>query len=84
MSEMFGWAGSLLLSVCSIPQAVLSWKQGHSDGISPYMIWLWGAGMFATLLYVISKHDLPLIINYSFNLVAVWSVIAWYKHFPRR
>jgi uncharacterized protein with PQ loop repeat len=82
-AEVFGWAGSFLLSVASIPQAIQSYKQGHSEGLSTAMIWLWGAGMMSAMIYVTSKTDLPLMFNYGFNLVTVWATIAWFKHFPR-
>lgn len=83
-AEIFGWAGSFLLSTCSIPQAIQSWKQGHSEGLSVWMIWLWGAGMASAFIYVAGKSDLPLMFNYGFNLVTVWAVIVWFKYFPRK
>lgn len=82
--EIFGWVGSLLLSVCSIPQAIQCYRQGHANGLSSHMIWLWGAGMFATFFYVLANADLPLTLNYGFNIIFVWSVIARYKFFPRK
>jgi uncharacterized protein with PQ loop repeat len=82
--NIFGWIGSLLLSICSIPQAVQCFRQGHADGMNTSMIWLWGSGMLATFFYVAHQGDIPLMVNYGFNLVTVWAVIAWFKHFPRK
>ncbi len=73
----------MLLLVCSLPQAIMSYRNGHSRGLSGYMIWLWGLGMMFSLIYFIETVQLPAIINYSFNLV-VWGVIAKYYHFPRK
>lgn len=82
--DSFGWAGSILLSICSIPQAIQSYRQGHSEGLSAMMIWLWGLGMASALVYTSNNGDLPLSLNYGFNLVTVWAIIAWYKYFPRK
>ena len=81
--EAFGWIGQMMLLVCSLPQAYMSWKNGHSNGLSRLMIWLWGGGMFFSVFYFIAEAKTPAIINYTFNL-AVWGVIAWYHHFPRK
>ena len=81
--DAFAWIGQLLLLTCSVPQAVMSVKKGHSNGLSGYMIWLWGSGMFFSLIYFIMTLQVPAIINYSFSLL-VWCVIAWYYHFPRK
>jgi uncharacterized protein with PQ loop repeat len=83
MTEVFGWLGSFLLSVCSIPQAIQCYKQGHANGISGWTTALWGAGMASALVYVATRLDWPLIMNYAFNLAFVWSPIAYYKFRPR-
>lgn len=78
-----GWLGSLFLAICGLPQAWLSYKQGHSDGISTSLLVLWGAGEILTLFYVTEKFDWPLIFNYGMNLFSL-GVIAWYKLYPRK
>jgi uncharacterized protein with PQ loop repeat len=83
ITDHFGWIGQMMLLVCSVPQAYMSWKNGNSDGLSKLMIWLWGGGMFFSIFYFISISSIPAIINYCFNM-AVWSIIAWYRYFPRR
>lgn len=85
MIEFIGWLGSMLFAFCGAPQAYQSWKEGHSDGIAPLFILMWGLGEVLTLTYVMLKHgwDLPLITNYVINILFI-AVIAGYKLFPRR
>ena len=80
--DLVGWIGGLMLAICALPQAYTSWKQGHSDGLTWTLLWLWGGGEFVTLVYVIPKQDWPLILNYGINVIAM-SVIMWYKWKPR-
>jgi uncharacterized protein with PQ loop repeat len=80
---ILGWIGSALLLVASVPQAIKSIREGHSDGLSTAMIWMWGIGMFLSLFYFMQLRASPAIMNYAFNML-VWSVIAWYHHFPRK
>lgn len=43
---------------------------------------MWGFGEVLTLAYVFPKMELPLIFNYSANIVFLL-VIGYYKVFPR-
>jgi len=79
--EIIGWIGSLLLAVCALPQAILSYRQKHSEGISHGMLFLWGLGELFVLAYVVWKMDLPLIVNYGANLIMIL-IIGYYKYFP--
>jgi hypothetical protein len=80
--DVYGWIGGLLLAVCAIPQAILSYKKGNAEGVSVIMLLLWLLGEICTLIYVSPKKDWPLIINYSANIVCI-GIICWYKFFPR-
>lgn len=82
MIEIIGWIGSFMLAVCGFPQAWLSWKQGHSNGVSSGLLWLWGGGEILTLGYVIALNSAPLTFNYVCNLISI-SIIVWYKVRPR-
>lgn len=79
--DTMGWIGSVALLICSLPQAVKSVKQGHSEGLSPLMLWLWLIGMVAMLIYFIPLQLWPPVISYAFNLF-VASVIIWFYYFP--
>jgi uncharacterized protein with PQ loop repeat len=80
--ESIGYIGSILLALCGLPQAVLSIKQGNSNGISLLFLLMWTLGELFTIVYIIPKADIPLLINYSSNLVFL-SVIWKYKLKPR-
>lgn len=80
--ELVGWVGGLMLAVCAIPQAFLSYKQGHSNGLAIGMLVAWLLGEVFTLVYVAPKLDWPLIVNYSANIVCL-VIICWYRAFPR-
>jgi uncharacterized protein with PQ loop repeat len=79
---LIGYIGGILLAICGAPQAYLSYKQGHSDGISILFLLMWSLGEIFTLIYIIPKIDIPLLLNYTSNLVFL--LIIWrYKIFRR-
>ena len=81
--EIIGWIGSICFSICAMPQAYISYKQGHSRGISVITLLLWSIGEILTLYYVWNTaFNLPLITNYLFNLSCL-SVIITFRLFPR-
>lgn len=84
MIELIGFVGAFLFAVCAVPQAIQSYKLGHSDGLSALFITLWTSGEVFTLAYVLLKHglDWPLILNYGANLLFL-VVIIRYKLKPR-
>lgn len=82
MIEALGAIGSFAFAVSGLPQAILSFRQKHSRGISGWLLFLWLVGELFTLLYVLLKFsDLWLLINYTLNLFFV-SVITYYWFFP--
>ena len=80
--ELIGWLGSICFALCALPQAVMSYRQGHSDGMSWGLLLLWMVGEILTLIYVAPKAHWPLIFNYAGNLVLL-QVIIYYKMWPR-
>lgn len=84
MIDVLGWVGAMMLAVCAVPQAWLSWRQGHARGVSDGLIWLWMFGEIFTLIYIASKDtaDLPLLFNYTANIFFV-AVIIKYRYWPR-
>lgn len=86
MFDIFGWIGSLCLAACAVPQAILSRKQGHSNGISKGLLWLWSLGEVFTLIFLLSQPydqwNWPLVVNYSANILFI-GIVVWYKVFPR-
>lgn len=82
--DIIGWIAGLLFAFCGLPQAILSYKQGHSRGISHLMIWMWLIGEVLMMIYVFNKHglDMPLLVNYWVNTLFVL-VIVRYKYWER-
>ena len=81
--QTIGWLGSIFLAICGLPQAILSYKQGHSNGISLGFLLLWTLGEIFTLIYIAPTLDGPLLFNYISNLIFL-SVIWKFKIKPRR
>lgn len=84
MLNLIGWIGAICLAVSGIPQAYLSWKQGHSKGISSGLLWLWMIGITFTLVYVLFNLGFVavLVLNYTLNIIFV-GIIIKYKYWPR-
>ncbi len=81
--EIIGWIGSFCFAICAIPQAYMSYKDGHSRGISWGLLILWFIGEVCTLIYIAPKKHIPLIFNYLSNLLFIL-IILKYKVFERR
>lgn len=81
--SFIGGFGSLFLAICSIPQALDSVRNGHSNGVSPYMLWLWFTGSFLMLIYnYFSYYDAVLCVNNICSMLFS-GIITYYKYFPR-
>lgn len=84
MITTLGWAGSLLLALCAIPQAYKSFKEKRTVGISPAFLWMWMGGEVMAAIYVYcEKYSLPLMLNYISNIVLI-TIIIWFCYFPRK
>lgn len=79
--ETIGWVGGLLLAFCAIPQAIQSYLQKHSNGMSIPFLMMWLIGEVFVFAYVLPKQDYPLLINYAVNILCL-IVICWYRFFP--
>ncbi len=78
---ILGWLGSICLALCGVPQAIMSYKDRHSHGISWGFLVLWAFGELFALAYVYDKLDLPLLLNYAVNILIV-GVILYFKVRP--
>lgn len=79
--EIFGWLGAFFFAICALPQALKSFYEKHSHGLSWGFLILWIGGEISTAIYVWPTGDIPLLINYLGNLLLI-AVIVWYKVFP--
>jgi uncharacterized protein with PQ loop repeat len=80
--EFIGWLGSILFCLCGLPQAIKSYKEGHSRGLSNAFLWLWFLGEILSFIYVLPKLIWPLIGNYIVNFIFLL-VIMKFKYFER-
>jgi uncharacterized protein with PQ loop repeat len=78
MNKIFGYTGAFLLSICGLPQAYQSYITKSSEGISGYFLTLWLLGEICFTIYILPKKDIPLLLNYFFNIFLI-CVIIYYK-----
>ena len=82
MMEILGWAGSILLALCAIPQAYKSFSEKETSGISISFLWMWFIGEWMAMVYVFfERFSLPLLLNYWSNIILI-TIIIWYYYFP--
>ena len=80
MIELCGWFSSICFAVCGVPQAILSFRQKHSDGVSWLFLILWILGEISGSVYAIDIGAYPLLLNYVVSFVCA-CVIVYYKIF---
>ncbi len=81
--EFIGWAGAILFAICGFPQAIQSFKDGHSRGLNIWFLLAWFGGEILTIVYVFPKQDYPLLANYFMNLALVLIMLR-YKFWERK
>jgi len=81
--DNIGWLGSIMLALCGLPQAIESWKTKSSAGLTWGFLLLWSFGEIFTFIYIMPKMDLPLLLNYTTNIIFL-AVIIYYKLAPKR
>lgn len=80
--EVFGWISAVAFAVCGIPQAIRSYRDGHSYGVSHGLLILWMIGELTGLVYAAYLGAVPLLVNYLFNGLFV-GIICRYKYYAR-
>ena len=83
MIQIIGYIGSLAYALCGLPQAVLSIKNGHSQGISRGYALLSLIGSLLSLIYAVPRGDDVLLLNFGVNII-VWGIILKYSYFERK
>lgn len=82
--ELFGWIGTVLLTVCTLPQLWLTWKYKQVQGLSHSMIWLWLFGLISMFIYVYNTTQQPtLLANYGINIFIVIILLVGYHRGKR-
>ena len=83
MLENIGWLGSILLAFCGLPQAIESIKTKSSEGLTWGFILMWFLGEICTFIYILPKLDLPLLFNYTANIIFL-AIIIYFKLMPKK
>ena len=78
--DSFGFIGGIMLSICSIPEAVKSYREKVCH-IGWGMLLLWLGGEIGLLVYEVKTMALPRLINYFLNLLCIL-VLIYYKKNP--
>ncbi len=79
--EASGFIGGILLSICSVPEAIKSIREKRCQ-IGWGMLLLWLGGELGLLVYEVKTMALPRLINYGLNLLCIMILIL-YKKYPR-
>jgi len=83
MIHILGYLAMICLMTASIPQAIKSYKDGHSKGMAGgYLILLLSGFTLMTTYLFLTKPIIPVVINYISNIIMML-VIAYYKLFPK-
>jgi uncharacterized protein with PQ loop repeat len=85
MADIIGWAGSVCLAFCALPQAVQSWRQGHSAGMANSFLIFWGVGEILYIYATLASFGTVfwLMFNYILNFLCLL-VICRYRWWPRK
>ncbi len=85
MIEAIGLVGATAFALSGVPQAIKSWRDGHSRGVAHGTVLLWLTGEAAMFTYAVVKYpsDFVLLGNYLANMLVV-GVIGWFKYRPRQ
>ena len=67
MIQILGVVGALILALASLPQALKSIVDGHSNGLSHGLLWMWFVGEILMLIYSIMQFDIVYLLNYLLN-----------------
>lgn len=82
MLDFLGWFGALMFALCGIPQALQSYREGHTRGMGWGFLSMWAAGEVSMILYTLPMQNYPLLLNYIGNFVAL-VVMVYFKVWER-
>lgn len=77
--QLVGWIGNLMFAFSAVPQAYKCYRQGHAQGLSGGLLYMWLIGEISALSYGIYEQiPAPLIVNYVFNLLCLLIIMRYY------
>ena len=82
MIDVLGYIGNIMLATCALPLVVELYKSKSRAKVSLPFILYWLAGEVFTVTYILIKAPkLPLILNYSFNIISIMVVLVLYARY---
>lgn len=75
--NIFGLIGSILLSLCVVPEMIRTIQDGRCHLGWGFLI-MWYLGEIFSFFYGVSLSEIPLIMNYGVNLFAL-TIMTYYK-----
>jgi uncharacterized protein with PQ loop repeat len=83
--EWLGILGNFLFVLATSGQTLKSIRDGHSNGVSAFLLGILAIGYPCAIIYVIGciGWDLILLGSYTFQ-ATLWGIVGFYKYFPRR
>jgi len=84
MVDILDFIGSITFMLSGVPQAIFSYKQGHSRGLDRRFLWLWFIGEISFLIsFTIDFRSLWIVMNYIVGTLCVLIVMR-YSYFERK
>lgn len=85
MIEILGYIAQALFIAATSAQALKSYRDGHSEGVSHGLIWMSVTGFTIMITYVIIKIGFDPVLMFGYMGQALFCLtIGWYKYFPRK
>ena len=82
--EWLGWIASGLFVSATAAQALTSYKNGHSEGVSHWLLWKLMVGFAFASTYVLVTIGWDWVLMSSYILQAFfWGVVIRYKYWRR-
>ncbi|KAF8473632.1 PQ loop repeat-domain-containing protein [Russula ochroleuca] len=74
--NIFGTIGAILWTVQLIPQLIKSYRTKSTEGLSPWLVFLWGVAAIPVGVYVtVQDLNVPLIVQPQ--LFGIFSLLSW-------
>jgi len=76
--EILGWLAALCFGLSPLFQVIKCYKEKHATGVSLGLLIMWTLGEIFSILYILPKGHLPLLANYTINMIFI-VIIIYYK-----
>ena len=76
VADLIGYLAALLTTVAFIPQAILTWRHKHADGVSLGMYIIFTTGIAMWLIYGLCIQVWPIIIANAITLMLAGFILT--------